>query len=125
MSGSTAKAERRAKAVVLQRQLDTMTEGLLQVHDRLHKDDVAAAHELIHELLGAGKFESDVAPLGASGMSEFDKRFAALCVQLNARAGYVLAVPATEGRTRLLTGGHQDVNSVMDAALRGHVSEPR
>ena len=112
MSGRTAKAARRA---------DKLAEAIAQIHDRLHRGDVEAAHELCHEAMDSGSVESDVAPLTGARMTTFDADFRQLCIRTGVRASYVAidaANPDPERGTRLVSGGDGPLVTMTDAALR-------
>jgi len=107
MSGKVAKLERRA---------DRLTEAVIQAHDRLHKDDVYGCHEMLHRALGSGQLTSDVAPL--SGLAGFDAAFRDLCMRSGVRASFVLATPAEDGHTRLVSGGDAELDNMVTSAVR-------
>ncbi len=114
MSDRQAKAARRAER-------ERLTEALLQAHDRLHRDDIEACHQVLHDALGiptdtphAGP---DVAPL--SQHLKFDQAFIQLCTRLRVRASYVLAAGQDpEKGTRLLSGGDAQLAGYIDQHLR-------
>lgn len=112
MSGKQAKAERRVERAEADRL--RMVECCAQAHDRLHKDDVDAAHELLHQALGSGEIDTDVAPL--AHVAIFDREFRDLCLRLGAKASYVVEDPAQAGR--LLSGGDARVDRLVNSAIR-------
>lgn len=112
MNGKQAKAERRAERAEADRL--RMVECVAQAHDRLHKDDVDAAHELLHQALGSGDVTTDVAPL--AHVAIFDEEFRALCLRHGASASYVVEDPASPGR--LLSGGHAGIDRLVNSAMR-------
>lgn len=107
MNGRAAKTDRRVRR---------LQEALVQAHDRLHKDDVDACHEVLHAALGAGEAMTDVAPL--AHRSAFDAAFRSLCIAKGVRAAYVLIDSADGDRARVLTGGDAHLCHVVDASLR-------
>lgn len=111
MSGSQAKAARREQR---------FREALLQAHDRLHKDDPASAHAVIHAAMGirdhATEDAHDVAPMGDN--ATFDAAFRDLCVLHNVRAAYVSAVSESERGTRLMSGGDAELSALVDEGVR-------
>lgn len=106
-SGRSAKRDRK---------VERLTEAVAQAHDRLHKDDVDGCHNLLHQALGSGEIISDVAPL--ADVQGFDQAFRDLCIRTGARASYVLAMPAGEKGTRLLSGGDAEIDAFVTKAMR-------
>lgn len=91
-------------------------ENVLQAHDRLHKGDVEAAHELVHVALGLEEeVEHEVAPLALS--SAFDADFRALCVKYGAKASYILVDRYEEekGGHRIISGGDGELCAALRA----------
>jgi hypothetical protein len=116
VSGRQAKAERRAERAAAERQ--QIIEIVAQAHDRLHKNDVDACHELLHAALGSGEMDpSGVAPL--AHLAIFDDEFRKLCLRLGAKASYVLEDPAQEGR--LVSGGHAGLDRLVTDSVREHI----
>lgn len=113
---SAANRARRRRA---ERNIDEL---VLQAHDRLHKGDVGAAHELIHAALGLEEPTlDDVAPLGQR--ARFDEAFRELCIREGVRASYVLIDRVeSEGRAlnrvRLCSGGDGELCQIVDDAVR-------
>lgn len=93
-------------------------EHVLQAHDRLHKDEVDACHELLHAALGLEEpLIHDVAPL--IQRAEFDADFRALCLRHGARASFVLIDRWEDERgARLISGGDADLVALIDGCLR-------
>lgn len=109
------------KSVKRARQRDTkrVLEGAIQAHDRLHKDDVAGCHDLLHYALGVDDDAGTVEPL--SQRTGWDKAFRDLCRRFDVKASFVLvdSVDETEGVSRLLSGGDSELCGLIDTALRG------
>lgn len=96
-----------------------MPEYVAQAHDRLHKDDVDACHQLLHTALGVtdDTDPGDVAPL--SHRSGFDEAFRELCLRHGVEAMYVLVDGVdNEGYARLLAGGAANLCREIEAKLR-------
>lgn len=113
---SSANRGRRRRA---ERNLDEL---VMQAHDRLHKDDVGAAHELLHAALGLEEpVMGDVAPLAQR--QRFDEAFRQLCIREGVRASYVL-IDRVESqgraldRVRLCSGGDGELCQIVDEAVR-------
>lgn len=117
MSGRQAKADRRAQRAEAER--DRLVEHIAQAHDRLHKDDVDACHEVLHAALGSGELDTSVAPLAHTAM--FDAEFRALCARTGAVASYVLEDPEQPGR--ILSGGHAGLDRVVTSAIRASLEQ--
>jgi len=114
MSGRQAKAARKAA----EKATTNWKEAILQIHDRIHKGEIEAAHEMCHEALGSGRVTSDVAPLGG-GPAEFDRLFRELCISTRTKASYVAGVPVDDdGQIRVLTGGDQELDAIVCGALQ-------
>lgn len=116
MSGRSAKAARRAER-------ERLDECVRQAHDQLHRDDVDACHELLHEALGQGEADVErVAPL--AGLAQFDLAFRRLCLNHGVRAGYV-AIDGerdSDGAARLVSGGDGTLVALVDRAVRREVA---
>lgn len=113
MNGRAAKTDRRVRR---------LQEHIAQAHDRLHKDDVDACHEVIHAAMGSGQAPTDVAPL--AHRAAFDAAFRSLCVAKGVRAAFVMLDSVDgEGRARVVTGGDAEVCNVVDVSLRSIAGE--
>lgn len=114
MSGRKAKAARGTRAAEVEAERDRLLEHIAQAHDRLHKDDPDACHEVLHSAMGTGELDSSVAPL--AHLALFDDEFRRLCVRLGAKASYVLEDPAQAGR--IISGGNAALDGMVSAAVR-------
>lgn len=115
MNGRRAKAARRAEPPpVVDGEAERLREFVAQAHDRLHKGDTDAAHELLHGALGSGVYDGDVPPL--LGLAGFDEEFRRLCIAHGVRASFVALDPVTPGR--LLSGGDAQLDGYVNGAMR-------
>lgn len=114
------KSQRRAN----QRDNKRVLEGAIQAHDRLHKDDIAGCHDLLHYALGVDDDATEGARNSVEPLSQrtgWDKAFRDLCRRFDVKASFVLvdSVDEAEGTSRLLSGGDGELCGLIDTALRG------
>lgn len=115
MNGRQAKAQRRQTQRHQSHEEQRLTELVMQAHDRLHKDDPDACHEILHVALGTGYLDID--PL--AHRSGFDAGFRALCTQHGVRAAFVMIDRTDEtGQARLIGGGDAQLDALLAKALR-------
>lgn len=92
-------------------------ESVMQAHDRLHKGDVAAAHELLHKALGVENEAPDTAPL--AHRLGFDAAFRTACRKNGVRAAYVLIDSHSEKGARIIAGGDAALCALLNRMLPG------
>lgn len=116
MGQSTLKRARRAER-------GRLLEVIVQAHDRIHKGQVDEAEEILHQALGAGDYDGDVASL--SQHHGFDEAFRRLCVARRLRAAYVLVgeMNVEEREVRLISGGDSILCALLDASIANYQRE--